>query len=82
MLCRAQAVALVLTVSFGIAVLPQSGFSWHSALAVLALGVVLRDETVAPLAIIGSLVALLGAYLTNRSPRRPEASIVAVEAGR
>ena len=38
-LCRAQAVALVLTAPFGIAVLPESSFSWHSALAVVALGV-------------------------------------------
>jgi drug/metabolite transporter (DMT)-like permease len=115
-LCRAQAVALVLTVPFGIAVVPESSFKWHSALAVLALGVlgtgaayvlaganvsrlgstrasvstylipvvalalgvVLRDEKVAVLAIVGSLVALLGAYLTNRSPRRGGAEPVAV----
>jgi drug/metabolite transporter (DMT)-like permease len=118
-LCRAQAVALVLTAPFGITVLPQSSFSWHSALAVvalgvfgtgaayvlaaanvgrlgstrasvstylipvvaLALGVVLRDETVAPLAIIGSLIALAGAYLTNRTQRRDRAPAVAVAAG-
>ncbi len=30
-MCRAQAVALVLTAPFGIAVLPESSFSWHSA---------------------------------------------------
>ena len=29
----------MLTTPFGIAVLPESSFSWHSALAVLALGV-------------------------------------------
>jgi drug/metabolite transporter (DMT)-like permease len=121
-LCRAQAVALVLTAPFGVAVVPQSSFSWHSALAVvalgvlgtgaayvlaganvsrlgstrasvstylipvvaLALGVVLRGEEVAALAIIGSLVALLGAYLTNRSPRRPgeQPVTVTVAAGR
>jgi drug/metabolite transporter (DMT)-like permease len=33
----------------------------------LALGVALRDETVALLAVAGCAVALLGAYLTNRS---------------
>ncbi len=119
-LCRAQAVALVLTAPFGIAVLPESSFSWHSALAVVALGVlgtgaayvlaganvsrlgstrasvstylipvvalvlgvVLRDEGVAALAIVGSLIALVGAYLTNRSPRRPEPSVVVAGAGR
>jgi drug/metabolite transporter (DMT)-like permease len=108
-LCRAQAVALVLTAPFGIAAVPRSSFAWTSALAVLALGVlgtgaayvlaaanvgrlgstrasvstylipvvalalgvVIRDEEVAALAIIGSLVALSGAYLTNRSPRGP-----------
>ena len=96
----------------------QSSFSWHSALAVVALGVlgtgaayvlaaanvgrlgstrasvstylipavalglgvVLRDEEVAALAIVGSLVALLGAYLTNRSPRGPAEPAVTVAA--
>ncbi len=118
-ICRAQAVALVLTAPFGIAVLPESSFSWHSALAVvalgvlgtgaayvlaannvrrlgstrasvttylipavaLALGVVLRDEKVAALSIVGSLAALLGAYLTNRSPRSPVDPTVTVAAG-
>jgi drug/metabolite transporter (DMT)-like permease len=117
-ICRAQAIALVLTTPFGIAALPASSFSWHSALAVVALGVlgtgaayvlaatnvgrlgstrasvttylipavalglgvVLRDEEVAVLAIVGSLVALLGAYLTNRSPRGPVDPVVTVAA--
>ena len=121
-ICRAQAVALVLTAPFGVAALPASSFSWHSALAVVALGVlgtgaayvlaamnvgrlgstrasvttylipavalglgvVLHDEEVAALAIVGSLMALLGAYLTNRSPRgRAEPAVtVAAVAGR
>jgi drug/metabolite transporter (DMT)-like permease len=112
-ICRAQAVALVLTAPFGIAAVPESRFAWHSALAILALGalgtglayvlmalnvarlgstrasvttyiipivalglgVVLRDEDVALLAIVGSLVALYGAYLTNRAPRRAAAML-------
>ncbi|MGH9134843.1 MAG: DMT family transporter [Ilumatobacteraceae bacterium] len=106
-ICRAQVVALVLTAPFGIAAVPESRFAWHSAFAILALGVfgtglaymsmvinvgrlgstrasvttyiipvvalilgvVLRDEDVAALAVVGSLVALLGAYLTNRTIR-------------
>jgi drug/metabolite transporter (DMT)-like permease len=120
-ICRAQAVALVLTAPLGIAAVSESSFSWNSALAVvalgvlgtgaayvlaasnvtrlgstrasvttylmpavaLALGVVLRNEEVAVLAIVGSLVALFGAYLTNRSPRRPvEPAVTVVAAGR
>ena len=115
-ICQAQLVALVLTAPLGIAVIPESSFSWHSALAVVALGVlgtgaayvlsatnvtrlgstrasvttylmpavalglgvVLRNEEVALLAIVGSLVALLGAYLTNRSPRGPAEPAVTI----
>jgi drug/metabolite transporter (DMT)-like permease len=35
----------------------------------LLLGLVLRDEKVAALAVAGSAIALVGAYLTNRAPR-------------
>jgi len=104
---RAQAVALVLTAPLGVAALPGSTFQWHSALAVLALGVLgtgaafalaatnvgrlgstrasvttylipvvslalgvaLRSEAVAALAVVGSVIALAGAYLTNRVRR-------------
>jgi drug/metabolite transporter (DMT)-like permease len=35
----------------------------------LVLGVALRSEKVAALAVVGAAIALLGAYLTNRVPR-------------
>jgi drug/metabolite transporter (DMT)-like permease len=44
----------------------------------LVLGVALRDEDVAVLATVGSIVALLGAYLTNRTQRRDRAPAVVV----
>lgn len=41
----------------------------------LVLGAVFRDEPVAVLAVAGCGVALLGAYLTNRTVRRPAAPV-------
>jgi drug/metabolite transporter (DMT)-like permease len=35
----------------------------------LALGVFVNNETVAPLAVIGSVVAVIGAYVLGRSKR-------------
>ena len=37
----------------------------------LALGVFVNDEDVAPLAIVGSVVAVLGAWVLSRSRRKP-----------
>lgn len=105
---RAQLVALVAILPFGITAVPGSHWSWPSALAMLALGVfgtglayiasstllgragstrgavqiyfvpvvalvlgvAFRDEHVAPVALVGIGLVLLGAYLTSRRERR------------
>lgn len=107
-LLRAQLVALVIVVPYGLWSLPDSHWAWGSALAMLplgilgtgvafvlmttlvgrvggprgsvsiyfipvvaiVLGVVFLDETVAPSALAGTALVLLGAWLTSRSDRR------------
>lgn len=42
-------------------------------LVAIALGVVVRDEAVAPMALAGMVLVLVGAFLTSRAERRPRA---------
>jgi drug/metabolite transporter (DMT)-like permease len=44
------------------------------------LGVVLRDEIVAPVAVVGSLLVIAGAILASRRETPPTPAISAVEA--
>jgi drug/metabolite transporter (DMT)-like permease len=101
---HSQAVAIICTLPFGVASLPDATFAWHSLLSIVALGiggtgiayvmaitlvgrvggtrasvttyvmpvvslllgVVLRNEPIAVLSLIGCAVALLGAFVTNK----------------
>lgn len=112
---RAQLVALVVVLPFGVAAVPGSRWAWSSALAMLVLGVfgtglayiasstllgragptrgavqiyfvpvvalilgvAFRDEHVAPVAVAGVALVLLGAYLTSRRERAVDAATAA-----
>src|SRR5215203_683922 len=65
-LLRAQLVALVLLAPAALVSLPDSNFAWSSTLAVVALGVIFRDETIAAISLVGTGLVLAGAYLTSR----------------
>ena len=110
---HSQAVAIICTLPFGVASLPDATFAWHSLLSIVALGVggtgiayvmaitlvgrvggtrasvttyvmpvvslllgvVLRNEPIAVLSLIGCAVALLGAFVTNKpSPAATQTS--------
>jgi drug/metabolite transporter (DMT)-like permease len=106
-LLRAQLVALVVVVPFGLIQLPGSTWAWDSALAMvplgvlgtgvafvlmanlvgragaprgsvstyfipivaIALGVIVLGERVVPLALVGTALVVLGAWITSRSER-------------
>jgi drug/metabolite transporter (DMT)-like permease len=112
---RAQLVALVVVLPFGVAAVPGSRWAWPSALAMLVLGVfgtglayiasstllgragptrgtvqiyfipvvalilgvAFRGEHVAPVAVAGVGLVILGAYLTSRRERAVDAATAA-----